>query len=193
MTSCTYRLPYFLFMAATRFAWSMSFSFTPGVFARSVTAAVGRPPTQKNASILRSLMAFTDSATPSRSRFMSRSLSSPAASMTRNAITSVALPPEPVETRLPLRSFIILMPVPAIRIHDEERAHRDRLALELVLALVGVQCRIGHRHAEIGLARVDELEIRDRATRYFRGRLDARHIFRQYRRHATAERVIHAA
>src|SRR5438093_750369 len=51
----------------------------PGVLARSVTAAVGRPPTQKNASILRSLSAFTDSATPRRSRFMSRSLSRPAA------------------------------------------------------------------------------------------------------------------
>jgi len=38
--------------------------FMPGVLARSVTAAVGNPPTQKNASILRSLMALTDSATP---------------------------------------------------------------------------------------------------------------------------------
>src|SRR5216684_1627598 len=85
-----------------------------GVIARSVIAAVGRPPTQKKASILRSLIALTDSATPSRSRFMSRSLSSPAASMTRNAITSVALPPEPVETRLPFRSFMVLTPVPSI-------------------------------------------------------------------------------
>ena len=44
---------------------------------------------------------------------MSLSLSSPAASITRNAITSVALPPEPVETRLPFRSFIVLMPAPS--------------------------------------------------------------------------------
>ena len=33
--------------------------------------------------------------------------------MTRNAITSVALPGEPVETRLPLRSAIVSMPVPS--------------------------------------------------------------------------------
>ncbi len=31
--------------------------------------------------------------------------------MTRNPITSVALPPEPVDTRLPLRSAIFLIPV----------------------------------------------------------------------------------
>ena len=63
---------------------------------------------------MRSFSAATDSATPSRSRRMSRSLSSPAASMTRNAITSVALPPEPVETRLPFRSDILVTPVPSI-------------------------------------------------------------------------------
>jgi hypothetical protein len=45
---------------------------------------------------------------------MSRSLSRPAASITRNAITSVALPPEPVETRLPFRSLTVLMPVPSM-------------------------------------------------------------------------------
>ena len=114
MVSLTYRLPYFLFIAGTRSAWSIILIFTPGELARSVTAAVGRPPTQKKASILRSFSAFTDSATPRRSRFMSLSLSRPAASMTRNAITSVALPPEPVETRLPLRSAILVMPVASI-------------------------------------------------------------------------------
>ena len=72
------------------------------------------PPTQKKASILRSLMALTLSATDSRSRFMSLSLSRPAASMTLNAMTSVALPGEPVETRLPLRSAIFSTPVPSI-------------------------------------------------------------------------------
>ena len=34
--------------------------------------------------------------------------------MTRNAITSVALPAEPVDTRLPLRSAIFSMPVPSM-------------------------------------------------------------------------------
>src|ERR1041384_6571622 len=83
-------------MAGTRCAWSISLILMPGVLARSVTAAVGRPPTQKKASILRSLSAEADSATPSRSRRMSRSLSRPAASMTRKAMTSVARPPEPL-------------------------------------------------------------------------------------------------
>ena len=43
----------------------------PGVAARSVTAAVGTPPTQKKASIFRSFIALTDSATPRRSCLMS--------------------------------------------------------------------------------------------------------------------------
>ena len=113
MVSCTYRLPYFLFMAATTSAWSIILILVPGVLARSDTAAVGRPPTQKNASILPSLSALTDSATPRRSRFMSLSLSMPAASIRRKAITSVALPGEPVDTRLPLRSASLLMPLPS--------------------------------------------------------------------------------
>jgi hypothetical protein len=45
---------------------------------------------------------------------MSLSLSRPAASITRKANTSVALPPEPVETRLPLMSPILVTPVPSI-------------------------------------------------------------------------------
>src|SRR5262249_43555103 len=76
--------------------------------------AVGSPPTQKKASILRSLSALTDSATPSRSRLMSLSLSRPAASMRRKAITSVALPGGPVETRLPLRSASFSTPAPSM-------------------------------------------------------------------------------
>ena len=82
---------------------------------------------------------------------MSLSLSRPAASITRNAITSVALPPEPVETRLPLRSAILVMPVPSIvttcmrfGYSTIERAHRDRLAGELVLALERIERRVGH-------------------------------------------------
>ena len=33
--------------------------------------------------------------------------------MTRKAMTSVALPGEPVDTRLPLRSFMLLTPMPS--------------------------------------------------------------------------------
>ena len=63
---------------------------------------------------MRSLIAFTDSAAPSRSCLMSFFGSMPIASSTRNAITSTPLPGEPVETRLPLRSAIVLMPLPSI-------------------------------------------------------------------------------
>ena len=45
---------------------------------------------------------------------MSLSLSRPAASITRKAITSVALPGEPVETRLPFRSAILATPRPSM-------------------------------------------------------------------------------
>src|SRR6267143_1429465 len=139
----------------------------PGVLARSVTAAVGSPPTQKKASILRSLSAFTDSATPSRSRFMSRSLSRPAASMTRNPITSVALPGDPVETRLPLRSAIFDAyafdrdHVHAIGIQNHQSAQGYLRALELVLAAVRVLAGVRHGKRDVGLASRYELEVVD--------------------------------
>ncbi|MNC85860.1 hypothetical protein D3C83_14760 [compost metagenome] len=85
----------------------------PGVDARSVTDEVGSPTTKKKPSIFLSFTAFADSATPRRSRVMSFNGSMPAASRTRNAMTSVALPGEPVDRRLPLRSFMVLIPVPS--------------------------------------------------------------------------------
>lgn len=74
----------------------------PDVCDRSCTEGVGRPPLQKNASIFPSFNASTDSDTPSPWRVRSLSGSSPAARSTRNAITSVPLPGEPVDTTLPL-------------------------------------------------------------------------------------------
>ncbi len=111
MVDGKYKLPYFLFIAGTSAAVSTITIFIPGLLAKSVTAAVGKPPTQKNASILRSFTALTDSATLKRSRFTSLFGSKPAASKRRKAITSVALPGEPVLTRFPLRSCMVLMPV----------------------------------------------------------------------------------
>ena len=160
MVSSTYSWPYFWFILATTSEWSIILILVPGVLARSVTAAVGRPPTQKKASILLSFMALTDSATPSRSRLTSLSLSMPAASRMRKAITSVALPGEPVEMCLPFRSASLLTPraldrhqVHAVRIQHHQRAQRDLVALELVLALERVEAGIGHREADIGLVR----------------------------------------
>ena len=178
----------------------MSFILTPGDAARSVTAAVGMPPTQKKASILRSLMALTDSATPRRSRFMSLSRSRPAASMTRNAMTSVAPPGEPVETRLPLRSPIFSMPVPSIGHHvhavgveHHQGLQRDLAALELVLALERVEGGVGHGEADLALAGADQLEVVDRAAGDLGGRLHAGQVLRQHVGDGAAERVIDAA
>ena len=71
----------------------------PGVCARSRIAAVGRPPLQKNASILPSLSASTDcvDAEPLAADVAYRDRGRRRAAL-RNAITSVPLPGEPVET-----------------------------------------------------------------------------------------------
>ena len=81
--------------------------------ATSVMAEVGTPATNMKASIFLSLRALANSAALSRSRDMSLSLSRPAASITRKAKISVPLPGEPVETRLPLRSSNLVMPLPS--------------------------------------------------------------------------------
>ena len=163
-------------------------------------AAVGRPPTQKKASILLSLIALTDSATPSRSRFMSLSLSRPAASIMRNAITSVALPGEPVDTRLPFRSAILADAaaldgdhVHAVRIQHRQGPERHLVALELVFAAIGLEAGVGHREADVGLAAADQLEVVDRAAGDLGRRLHAGHVLRQHRGDAAAHRVIDAA
>ena len=124
-----------------------------------------------------SLIALVDSATPSRSRLMSLSLSRPAPSMTRNAITSVALPGEPVETRLPLRSDIFSMPlaldrhdVHAVRVEHHQGADLDLVALELVFALERVERGVDHHQRDFALLGADQLEVVDRAAGDARGR-----------------------
>ena len=88
----------------------MSSSVILSVVVRSVTAPVGRPPDQKNASIEPSFIACTDSSTPRPWRLMPLLGSILAASSTRSAMTSVPELGAPTETRLPLRSSIDLMP-----------------------------------------------------------------------------------
>ena len=131
---------------------------------------------------------------------MSLSLSRPAASMTRNAITSVALPPEPVETRLPLRSAIFLTPV-AVMVTTCMRLGYSTISVRtgtglpvnLSCALVGIERRVRHGERDVGLAGADELQVGDRAAGHFRGGLHAGDILRQHGGHAAAERVVHAA
>ena len=76
------------------------------VVARSVIAPVGTPPDQKNASIVPSRSAATDSPTPSPLARTSRSGSRPATRRSRSAITSVPELGEPTETARPRRSSI---------------------------------------------------------------------------------------
>ncbi len=83
--------------------------------------------------------------------------------------------------------------VHAVRIHHHERAHRDRLAGELVLALERIQAGIDHGHRQVGLARADQLQVGDRPARHLGGGLHPGHEFRQHRSHAAAEGVIDAA
>src|ERR1051325_5092767 len=208
-------------MAGTRCAWSISLILMPGVLARSVTAAVGRPPTQKKASILRSLSAEADSATPSRSRRMSRSLSGPAAPLTPDApplgpLVATLVEPRGLDDaeghdlggaaaragRYALALEVLDLAdvraveghhVHAVRIQDHQRAHRDRLALELVLTLQRVERGVGHREGDVGLAGADELQVGDRAAGHFGGGLHAVDVLGKHRGHATAERAVHAA
>src|ERR1041384_7855559 len=105
MVSLTYRLPYFLFIAGTRSACSIILILTPGVLARSVTAAVGRPPTQKKASILRP---FTAARAGRHALALQVGHLGDARALDRDHMHPV-------------------------RVHHHERAHRHRLAVELVL------------------------------------------------------------
>ena len=74
------------------------------VVARSMIPAVGSPPTQKNASMVPSFTACTDSLIDSCCLLMSLSGLSPAASSMRLATTWVPELGGPSETRLPFRS-----------------------------------------------------------------------------------------
>ena len=84
------------------------------VVARSVTAPVGTPPDQKNASIDPSRSACVDSPTPSWRFVMSSSGSRPATSSSRSAITSVPEPGEPTDTVRPRMSSIVSIPESAL-------------------------------------------------------------------------------
>ena len=95
-------------------SFGISTSVTPTVLARSRSEAVGSPPLQKKASIFPSLIASTEALTVRPCLRMSRSGSIPTARSTRNAITSVPLPGEPVETTLPRRSASEWMFLPSM-------------------------------------------------------------------------------
>ena len=82
--------------------------------------------------------------------------------------------------------------VHAVRIHHHEGAHRDRLAGELVLALVRIERRVRHGHAQIGLAGADELQVGHRAAGHLGRGLHARNVSGEHGRHAAAQRVVHA-
>src|SRR5512134_3390913 len=83
--------------------------------------------------------------------------------------------------------------VHAVRVEHRQGAHGNRLAGELVLALVRVQRGVRHGERDVGLAGADELQVGDRAAGHLRSGLHAGHVLRERRGHAAAERVVHAA
>ena len=112
----------------------------------------------------------------------------------------MALPGEPVETRLPFEvGHLLDAPaldrhhMHAVRIEHHQGADIDRIALELVLALQRIDRGVDHHHRELGLLGADQLEIVDRAAGDAGGRGSARHVFGQHVRHAAAERIVDAA
>ena len=147
-----------------------------------------------------SLIALVDSATPSRSRRMSLSLSRPGgldhaeghhlgraagrAGGDALALEVGHLLDAPALDRHDMH---------AVRIEHHQGAHLDRVALELVLALERIERGIDHHQRDFALLRADQLEIVDRAAGHARGRRIARHILRQHVRHAAAERIVDAA
>ena len=89
---------------------SMNFTLSPWVVKRSVMPPVGMPPDQKKPSIVPSFMPSTVLVRSSRCALTSVAGSSPAASSSRLAITSVPDFGEPVEMRLPFMSATDSMP-----------------------------------------------------------------------------------
>ena len=143
------------------------------VVARSVTAPVGTPPDQKNASIEPSRIAWTDSPTPSPRLAMSSSGSRPATSSRRSAITSVPEPGEPTETVLSRRSSSFSMPESALTTtcvmfgYSVASARTFSGSLERLVALHRVDRAVGERERDVGVAVRDEQQVVDRS----RGRL----------------------
>jgi hypothetical protein len=120
--------------------------------------------------------------------------------MRRKAITSVALPGRAGGHALALQVgqlrhalAVDADHVHAVRVQHHQRAHADLAGLELVVAAVGVERRVGHRQADVGLAAADELEVVDRAAGHLGGGLHAGHVLGEHRGHAAAHRVVHAA
>jgi len=186
-------------MAGTRSAWSINLIRMPGVLARSVTAAVGRPPTQKKASILRSLSADADSATPRLAPHIlvlveTRGLDDAKGHHLGGAPARACRYALALQVGDPADSAAVEgHHVHAVRIEDHQRAHRHRLALELVLALVGIERGVGHRERDIRLGGADELQVGDRSSGDLGRGLHAVDVFGEHRGHPAAERVVHAA
>ena len=66
--------------------------------------------------------------------------------------------------------------VHAVRVEHHQRAHFDRTALELVLALERVERGVDHHERDLPLLRADQFEIVDRAAGHAGGRLHPGHV-----------------
>jgi hypothetical protein len=128
------------------------------------------------------------------------SLSRPAASITRNAMTSVALPARTGRYALAFEVGYVFDARPfdrdhmhLVRIEHHQRANRDFRALEFVLALVGIKRSVNHREGDFAVAGIDQLEIVDRSRRSLQPWPESRQRLRQNVGETAAERIVDAA
>ena len=158
------------------------------------------PPTQKKASILRSLTALTEfgDAEPLALHVLvlveARGLDDPK----RHHLGGTARRSRGDALALEVRHGLDAGAVDghdmhAVRVDHQQRLQRHLAALELVLALQRIERGIGHRERHLALTRRDQFEIVDRSAGDLRGGLHVRQVLRQHVGHGAAERIIDAA
>ena len=81
------------------------------------------------------------------------------------------------------------------KVVDAEAQVEKALIQELESAFreIGIEARIGHREADVGALRTDELQIVDGAAGHLGRRLPPRHVLAEQVREPATERVVHAA
>ena len=172
----------------------------PGVCGEILDGRRRQPAAPEERVDLAVLERSADSDAPRPCRVTSRSGSRPAARSTRNAITSVPLPGEPVDTVLPRRSATDAMPlagrrddVRVVGVEDREARGRHGTAVERAAARDRVGERVGERERDVRLAVANQLEVVDRGRRDFRRRPDARQVLVEDLGEPAAVRVVDAA
>ena len=170
-----------------------------GVAARSVTPAVGRPPTQKKPSIFLSFMRID--ALGDAEALLDDVLLVIEAGRLEHA-NGIDLGGAAGRARGDALALHVLDLVDAgafhghgvhvVGVHDHQRRDRQ-LGWKLVLAVDGVPGRVHLGEANVGLAGADELQVGDRAAGDLGRRRDARNLLAEDVAEAAAERIVDAA